>query len=139
MTRGVRLALAVVVGLALLVSACATPTPPAPPEEEVIKAAFVYVGPIGDHGWTFEVCDDIYLHARNPFRMLRRASWQPALLWHKNSFNCLPRSDGIKSSGSFFQFEPVSDHFREFVIVQLNQAQRFQKVTRIANPNTLHR
>ncbi len=53
MTRGVRLALAVVVGLALLVSACATPAPPAPPEEEVTKAAFVYVGPIGDHGWTF--------------------------------------------------------------------------------------
>jgi basic membrane protein A len=43
----------VVVGLALLVSACATPAPPPPPEEEVTKAAFVYVGPIGDHGWTF--------------------------------------------------------------------------------------
>ncbi len=53
MNRRVSLALGLALVLALAVSACATPVPPAPPEEGPIKAAFVYVGPIGDHGWTF--------------------------------------------------------------------------------------
>ncbi|MFB0545389.1 MAG: BMP family ABC transporter substrate-binding protein [Anaerolineae bacterium] len=64
------------VGLLALLAACGTPAPtppppapttppaapttpppapttPPPPPEEPIKVAFVYVGPIGDHGWTF--------------------------------------------------------------------------------------
>ncbi|HEM62636.1 MAG TPA: BMP family ABC transporter substrate-binding protein, partial [Chloroflexi bacterium] len=53
MTRKVALLTAVVMGLGLLMSACGTPAPPPPPEEETIRAAFVYVGPVGDHGWTF--------------------------------------------------------------------------------------
>ena len=56
MTRKVAFLMVVVMGLGLLLTACATPVPPAPttpPEAEVIKAAFVYVGPVGDHGWTF--------------------------------------------------------------------------------------
>ncbi len=51
MVKKLSLIMAVVMGLALLLAACATPAPP--PEKEAIKAAFVYVGPIGDHGWTF--------------------------------------------------------------------------------------
>ncbi len=43
--------------LALALVACGpvvTPAPaPSPIEEEVTEAAFVYVGPVGDHGWTF--------------------------------------------------------------------------------------
>jgi basic membrane protein A len=77
MTRRISLVLAVLMGLALLLSACGTPaaepttppeaptaaptTPPAaepttapePEEVEPIRVAFVYVGPVGDHGWTF--------------------------------------------------------------------------------------
>jgi basic membrane protein A len=73
MTRRLSLLVAVVLAIGLLLSACGGPPPeptPAPPEEptaappeeptpepepvdETIKAAFVYVGPIGDHGWTF--------------------------------------------------------------------------------------
>ncbi len=72
MTRRISLVLAVLMGLGLLLAACGAPaaeptTPPeapttapatepttAPePEEEAIRAAFVYVGPVGDHGWTF--------------------------------------------------------------------------------------
>jgi basic membrane protein A len=44
----------IVVLVACLLGACSSPaTPTPPPPEEVIKAAFVYVGPVGDHGWTF--------------------------------------------------------------------------------------
>jgi basic membrane protein A len=57
MTRKVALMMVVVMGLGLVLSACGTPAPPPPPppepEEEAIKVAFVYVGPVGDHGWTF--------------------------------------------------------------------------------------
>jgi len=77
MIKKVSFIMVVVMGLALLLAACGTPAPPPPedtpttappleptpapttppapppPEEEAIKAAFVYVGPIGDHGWTF--------------------------------------------------------------------------------------
>lgn len=69
--------LAVLMGLGLLLSACGTPaaepttppeaptaapttppeaeptTAPEPEEVEPIRVAFVYVGPVGDHGWTF--------------------------------------------------------------------------------------
>ena len=56
MTRKVAFLMVVVLGLGLLLTACGTPVPTAPttpPEAEVIKAAFVYVGPVGDHGWSF--------------------------------------------------------------------------------------
>ena len=54
MTRKVGVLTVVALGLGLVLAACGTPAPPPPPpEEEVIKAAFVYVGPVGDHGWTF--------------------------------------------------------------------------------------
>ncbi|HUW97121.1 MAG TPA: BMP family ABC transporter substrate-binding protein [Anaerolineae bacterium] len=55
MTRKVSLMLVVLMGIVLVLAACGTPAaPPEPePEEEVMKAAFVYVGPVGDHGWTF--------------------------------------------------------------------------------------
>jgi basic membrane protein A len=55
MTRKVSLVLVVLMGIVLVLAACGTPAaPPEPePEEEVIRAAFVYVGPVGDHGWTF--------------------------------------------------------------------------------------
>ena len=57
MVRKVGLLIVVAIGLGLVLAACGTPAPPPPPEpepeEEVIKAAFVYVGPVGDHGWTF--------------------------------------------------------------------------------------
>jgi basic membrane protein A len=56
MTRKVAFLMVVVMALGLLLAACGTPAPTAaptpPPEEKVIKAAFVYVGPVGDHGWT---------------------------------------------------------------------------------------
>jgi len=56
---------ALIIGLALLISLAActskpaptTPAPapaPAPKPAEKLKMAFVYVGPIGDGGWTFE-------------------------------------------------------------------------------------
>jgi basic membrane protein A len=57
MLKRISLIMIVVMGLAVLLAACGTPAPPPPPppppEEEAIKVAFVYVGPIGDHGWTF--------------------------------------------------------------------------------------
>jgi len=44
--------------LLALVVACgevptATPTVTPEPVVETVKAAFVYVGPVGDHGWTY--------------------------------------------------------------------------------------
>jgi len=46
--------LVVVVVLVGLLAACATPVPPPEPTTmPPIRAAFVYVGPVGDHGWTF--------------------------------------------------------------------------------------
>jgi basic membrane protein A len=73
MTRKVAFIMVVVMGLGLVLTACGTPAPtptqgaaptptqaatPAPeptaaPAEEVLKVAFVYVGPVGDHGWTY--------------------------------------------------------------------------------------
>ncbi len=53
MTTKVALLMVVVMGLGLLFAACGAPAPPPAPEEETIRAAFVYVGPIGDHGWTY--------------------------------------------------------------------------------------
>jgi len=62
MSRKISILIVAVMGLALLLAACGTPAPPEPtPEpttpppapEEPIKVAFVYVGPIGDHGWTY--------------------------------------------------------------------------------------
>lgn len=53
MAKSISIFVVVVMGLALLVAACGTPAPAPPEEEKPIKAAFVYVGPIGDHGWTF--------------------------------------------------------------------------------------
>jgi basic membrane protein A len=73
MTRRISLVLAVLMGLALLLAACGAPqaepttppeepttapateptTAPEPEEVETIRAAFVYVGPVGDHGWSF--------------------------------------------------------------------------------------
>jgi len=55
MTRRISLVLAVLMGLGLLLAACGAPAaePTTPPEAETIRAAFVYVGPVGDHGWTF--------------------------------------------------------------------------------------
>src|SRR4030042_1515836 len=53
MNRKVEFLMVIVMGLGLLLTACGTPVPTAPPEAEVIKAAFVYVGPVGDHGWSF--------------------------------------------------------------------------------------
>ena len=57
MVRKVGFLVVVAIGLGLVLAACGTPAPPPPPEPEpeegVIKAAFVYVGPVGDHGWTF--------------------------------------------------------------------------------------
>lgn len=51
--------LGMVVVLALIVSGCAPPAPPAPvevtvevPVEKKLKAAWIYVGPIGDYGWS---------------------------------------------------------------------------------------
>lgn len=41
--------------VAMVLSACApkpTPTPTAPAAEKKLKAGFIYVGPIGDYGWT---------------------------------------------------------------------------------------
>lgn len=35
-------------------SSSATPTPTPTPSEKIIKVAFIYIGPIGDGGWTFE-------------------------------------------------------------------------------------
>jgi len=76
MVRRVSLVVLVMMGLGLLLAACGAPAPPEPtpvppepttppaeptpepttpppPPEEPIKVAFVYVGPVGDHGWTF--------------------------------------------------------------------------------------
>lgn len=62
MSRRISILIVAVMGLALLLAACGTPAPaeptpepatPPPAPEEPIKVAFVYVGPIGDHGWTF--------------------------------------------------------------------------------------
>src|SRR4030042_769653 len=53
MNRKVEFLMVIVMGLGILLTACGTPVPTAPPEAEVIKAAFVYVGPVGDHGWSF--------------------------------------------------------------------------------------
>lgn len=71
MTKRISLVLAVLLGFGLLLAACGAPPaePTAPPEEpttapseeptmapepeEPIRVAFVYVGPVGDHGWTF--------------------------------------------------------------------------------------
>ena len=55
MVRKVGFLIVVAISLGLVLAACGTPAPaPEPePEEEAMKAAFVYVGPVGDHGWTF--------------------------------------------------------------------------------------
>jgi len=55
MVRKVGFLVVVAIGLGLVLAACGAPAPPPEPEPEegVIKAAFVYVGPVGDHGWTF--------------------------------------------------------------------------------------
>jgi len=62
MSRKISILIVAVMGLALLLAACGTPAPaeptpepttPPPAPEEPIKVAFVYVGPIGDHGWTY--------------------------------------------------------------------------------------
>ena len=69
MSRRISILIVAVMGLALLLAACGTPAPaeptappaeptaepttPPPAPEEPIKVAFVYVGPIGDHGWTY--------------------------------------------------------------------------------------
>jgi basic membrane protein A len=63
MIKRISLVLAVLLGLGLLLAACGQPPaePTAPPEAattapepgEPIRVAFVYVGPVGDHGWTF--------------------------------------------------------------------------------------
>lgn len=51
MKRSLSVALACVLALTMVLSAC---TPAAPPAEEKFKVAFVYIGPPGDLGWTYE-------------------------------------------------------------------------------------
>jgi basic membrane protein A len=56
MNKRISLVLAVLMGLGLLLAACGgqEAEPTAVPEvAEPIRVAFVYVGPVGDHGWTF--------------------------------------------------------------------------------------
>jgi simple sugar transport system substrate-binding protein len=55
-----RLTLVAAVAALAVVAACKEPAPPppppapaAPPKPEPLKAAFIYVGPVGDAGWTF--------------------------------------------------------------------------------------